>query len=58
MESRERRQWPVTDTRVLASGGRYTRTTEAFLLVTTSRKPGSWWLKPPGSCRHTFEVSR
>src|SRR5699024_5519007 len=39
----ERRQWSNVERSVLASGGRYTRTTSAFLLTTWSMKPGSWW---------------
>ena len=46
------------DEQVLASGGRYTRTTSAFLLTTRSMKPGSWCVKPLWSWRHTCEVSR
>ena len=41
--------------RQLASGGRYIRTTSAFLLATWSRKPGSWWVKPLWSCCQTLE---
>ena len=48
----------MVDSRVLVSGGRYTRTTSGFLLITWSMKPGSWWEKPLWSCRHTWEVSR
>ena len=32
------------------------RATSGLLLVTTSRKPGSWWVKPLWSCRQTSEV--
>src|SRR5659263_577903 len=39
------------ESRVLASGGRYTRTISAFLLTTWSMKPGSWWEKPLWSWR-------
>ena len=53
-----RRQWSVTESSVLASGGRYTRMMSAFLLTTWSMKPGSWWLKPLWSWRHTWDVSR
>ena len=38
---RLRRQWSATERRQLVSGGRYTRTTSAFLLTTWSMKPGS-----------------
>jgi hypothetical protein len=31
---RLRRQWSITDNKQFASGGRYTRTTSAFLLTT------------------------
>ena len=55
---RERRQWSMVDSRVLASGGRYTRMISAFLFTTWSMKPGSWWEKPLWSCRHTCELSR
>ena len=54
----ERKQWSATDSRVLASGGRYTRTTSAFLFTTWSMKPGSWCEKPLWSWRQTCEVSR
>ena len=33
------------------------RATFGLLLVTTSRKPGSWWLKPLWSWRQTVEVT-
>ena len=55
---RLRRQWSATDSSVLASGGRYTRTMSAFLFTTWSMKPGSWWEKPLWSWRQTCEVSR
>ena len=32
------------------------RTTLGLLLATTSRKPGSWWVKPLWSCRQTSAV--
>src|SRR5699024_10468200 len=50
----ERRQWSNVERSVLASGGRYTRTTSAFLLTTWSMKPGSWWENPLWSWRHTY----
>ena len=32
------------------------RVTVGLLLTTTSRKPGSWWVKPLWSWRQTVEV--
>ena len=55
---RLRRQWSYVDSSVFASGGRYTRMTSAFLLTTWSMNPGSWWLKPLWSWRHTWLDSR
>ena len=33
------------------------RVTAELLFTTTSRNPGSWWVKPLWSCRHTVEVT-
>ena len=46
-------------TLVIGSWGmRVNRTTSDFLFITTSRKPGSWWVNPLWSWRQTWLDSR